>query len=160
MDGLHSAIDKKVAVILPYVQNRVLMQLRDVKQGIVFPGCWGFFSGSTEEGETAEECARRELSEEIGYTPEVMYRLNTDRIADLDNVILHSFYCPLTIPSENIVLKEGTDLGLFSLEEVRSKKLYSNKMMRSFPVTPTTYIIDTIEALLYKLKVTDPQVSD
>jgi 8-oxo-dGTP pyrophosphatase MutT (NUDIX family) len=57
---------KQAAVLLPYRDGKVLMQLRDEKEGIVCPGQWGFFGGEVELGETPIECARRELREEIG----------------------------------------------------------------------------------------------
>ena len=56
---------KPAVVVLPYVNKRVLMQLRDTKQGISFPGFWGFFGGAIEEGEAPEETAERELFEKL-----------------------------------------------------------------------------------------------
>ncbi len=36
---------KEVVIILPYQENRVLLQLRDFKPNIEYPGCWGFWGG-------------------------------------------------------------------------------------------------------------------
>lgn len=138
---------KEVVVILPYVNRKVLMQLRDMKEGINFPGCWGFFGGSIDEGETPEDAFRRELFEEIGYRPAEMYKLGFSIIPDLENLHAHAFCCPLVIPIKEIKLMEGLDLGLFSLEEVMAKELYSHKTGRSFPVIETPYLGDTIRKL-------------
>jgi len=142
---------KAVVVILPYIQSKVLMQLRDAKEGIVFPGCWGFFGGAINEGETPEDTAKRELLEELEYVPSVIHKLNTERILDSGDLVSHSFYCPLTEPPQRIRLKEGMDLGLFSLEEVVSKKLYSKRFGRPFPVAASAYIPKTITMLMSRL---------
>lgn len=128
------------------------MQLRDMKEGINFPGCWGFFGGSIDEGETPEDAFRRELFEEIGYRPAEMYKLCFDIIPDLENLHAHAYCCPLTIPVKEIKLTEGLDLDLFSLEEVMTKELYSHKMGRVFPVIETPYLSDTIRKLWKYLK--------
>lgn len=138
---------KEVVVVLPYVNRKVLMQLRDMKEGINFPGCWGFFGGSIDEGETPEEASWRELFEEIGYKPSVMYKMGFDVVRDLGNLSIHAYCCPLTIPIEKIDLQEGMDLGLFSLEEIMMKELYSSKMERALPVIETPYLVDTIKKL-------------
>lgn len=144
-------IPKEVVVILPSIRGKVLMQLRDAKEGIVFPGCWGFFGGAMNEGETPEDTAKRELLKELEYNPGAIHKLNTERRVDLGDIVSHSFYCPLTEAPQRIRLKEGMDLGLFSLEEVVSKKLYSNKFGRLFPVAASVYIPNTIRMLMRRL---------
>jgi 8-oxo-dGTP diphosphatase len=146
---------KEVVVVLPYVHDKVLMQLRDMKKGINFPGCWGFLGGSIDDGETPEEAFKRELLEEIGYKPAVMYKMGFDVVRDLGNLSIHAYCCPLTIPIEKIALQEGMDLGLFSLEEIVTKELYSRKMGRSFPVIESPYLVDTIRKLWRYLKSAD-----
>ena len=71
---------------LSYVNGKALMQLQDMKEGIDFPGYWGFFGGSIDEGEVPEEASKRELLEEIGYNPTVMHELGFEIISDLDNL--------------------------------------------------------------------------
>ena len=46
--------------------GRYLMQLRDQKAGIFYPGHWGCFGGALDPGETPEAGLRRELREELG----------------------------------------------------------------------------------------------
>jgi len=43
---------KEVVTILPYSQEKILLQLRDFNPRIVYPGCWGFFGGTVETNET------------------------------------------------------------------------------------------------------------
>lgn len=56
-----------VAALLIHEDGRYIMQLRDSKSGIFYPGHWGCFGGAVEPGETPIEALRRELREEIGY---------------------------------------------------------------------------------------------
>ena len=144
---------KEVVVILPYVNNKILLQLRDIKEGISFPGCWGFFGGSIDDGETPENAAKRELFEEIGYKSPFMHKLGFEIIPELGNNTLHAYCCPLTIPLAEIILQEGLDFGLFSLEEVLAKELYSPKMGRAFPAIEILSFINTIRKLWKHLKI-------
>ena len=57
-------VDAAAAVIrLP--GERYLMQLRDRKPDIWYPGCWGCFGGALDEGEDPVAALRRELREEL-----------------------------------------------------------------------------------------------
>ncbi len=145
---------KEVVVILSYANNKVLMHLRDIKEEIAFPGCWGFFGGSVDDGETPDDASARELFEEIGYSPAIMHKLGFEIIPDLGNTASHAYYCQLTIPVDEIQLKEGLDLGLFSLEEIMSKELYSLKMGKAFPVIEIPTLFNTIKKLWMHLKIT------
>lgn len=136
---------REVVVILPYVNDKILLQLRDIKEGISFPGHWGFFGGSIDDGETPDDASARELYEEIGYKPTVMHKLGFEIIPDLGNTASHAYYCHLTIPVHEIHLKEGLDLDLFSLEEIMTKKLYSPKMRMLFPIIEEPHFINIIK---------------
>ncbi|MCX5815807.1 MAG: NUDIX domain-containing protein [Proteobacteria bacterium] len=54
-------------LILENSEGKILLQLRDNKPGLPYPGCWGTFGGQIEEGETSEEAIRREIKEELNY---------------------------------------------------------------------------------------------
>ena len=131
---------KKAAVILPYQGKRVLLQLRDEKAGIAYPSKWGFFSGTIENNEEPIQGARRELYEEIVYDAEEMFTLSVDRVYTTDELMLYAFYCPLKIPIEGIQLQEGFDCGLFTLDEICSKHLFSGKARKSYPVIDHPYM--------------------
>ena len=141
---------KRAAVVLPYRDGKVLMQLRDEKEGIIYPGTWGFFSGEIELGETPLECARRELHEEIACSPVEMHPLSIDRVNVPMETILYSFYCYLPIPLGALSLHEGYDCNLFSNAEIESKRLYSQKADRVFPVIAHP-IITALAEKLFKI---------
>lgn len=58
-----------VAALMVTPDGRYLMQHRDDLPGIFFPGFWGCFGGAVEPGESPLDALRRELAEELAYTP-------------------------------------------------------------------------------------------
>lgn len=70
-EGPLTPADAAVAIIV-VEDSRYLMQLRDQKSGIFYPGHWGLFGGAIELGETPEAALRRELFEELGYQPDTV----------------------------------------------------------------------------------------
>jgi 8-oxo-dGTP diphosphatase len=112
----------EVAIAILHTADRFLMQLRDNIPGIIYPGCWGFFGGHIDPGETPEVAVIRELQEEISYKPPVVseFRCYAD-----SQVIRHVFHAPLMVELEQLVLKEGWDLGLLTPQEIRLGECYS-----------------------------------
>ena len=70
-EGRLDPSDASVALLV-LDDGRYLMQLRDQKPGIFFPGHWGLFGGALDPGETAERALRRELREELGLAFEAL----------------------------------------------------------------------------------------
>lgn len=151
-------IQDSVVVILPRVGERVLMQLRDIKEGIAFPGCWGFFGGSIEPGEAAEAAAFRELREELSWEPHHFVAIGTECAPDLDGLLCHAFTCELTIPPEDVVQNEGMDCALFSLDDVRRGVGYAPRLERSFPMAPNGYMERTVAAMIVAIRCAGTQI--
>ncbi|MCK5179622.1 MAG: NUDIX hydrolase, partial [Candidatus Omnitrophica bacterium] len=99
-----------------------------------------------------QEAARRELLEEIGFNVEVLCELGAERYPLLENTFLYSFFCALKMPIEKIVLGEGFDFGLFTLEEIVTGKLYSEKAKKFSPVIPSNYIAEKVSILFNRIK--------
>ncbi|MBI4063332.1 MAG: NUDIX domain-containing protein [Elusimicrobia bacterium] len=131
-------------VILPVARKRILMQLRDPKPRIPYPGHWGFFGGAVHAKEKAQKAAARELAEEIGYRPVVLHPLGCKTVPDLGNITIFSYCCRLDVPLKALRLTEGVDLGLKTVKDALSRSAYSQKMRRRFPVTPSHFITDTM----------------
>jgi 8-oxo-dGTP diphosphatase len=110
---------------------KFLLQLRDNIPTIIYPGCWAFFGGHLDPGETPEAAVWRELQEEISYTPPWLKLF--DRRC-YDRVIRNIFYGPLTVDVEDLILGEGWDLGLCSLEEIQTGERYSEKAQQVRPI--------------------------
>jgi 8-oxo-dGTP diphosphatase len=127
-------IKESAITLLHNNYTHFLLQLRDIKDWIPYPGHWGAFGGEIENHENPEMAGCRELKEELGYVPEVIHYFR-DYFID-SNVHLHVFYAEITVPISEMNLMEGLDMGLFSLEEIYSLELYSSKVGKKFPVPP------------------------
>jgi 8-oxo-dGTP pyrophosphatase MutT (NUDIX family) len=120
-----------VAIAILHQQGQFLMQLRDNIPGIVYPGHWAFFGGHIEPGETPEVAVKRELLEEIGYTPPVLSEFGL--YAD-SKVVRHVYSGTLTVPVTDLVLGEGWDLGLLTLEDIQRGDRYSEQANQVRPL--------------------------
>jgi 8-oxo-dGTP diphosphatase len=125
-------IKESTVTLLHIDYTRFLLQLRDLKDWIPYPGHWGAFGGEIEIHENPETAGCRELLEELGYVPEAIHYFR-DYFLD-SNVHLHVFYAEITVPISEMKLMEGLDMGLFSLKEIYTLELYSSKMDKKFPV--------------------------
>jgi len=89
----------KIALISP---RAVVAYLRDVKEGIPWPGLWDLPGGGREGDESPIECALREVEEEFGIG------LPSDRIIDVHRYegagagTLPSYFCVATITQAEI----------------------------------------------------------
>jgi 8-oxo-dGTP pyrophosphatase MutT (NUDIX family) len=130
-----SVYKKAVIIFLHNNFDSYLLQLRDFKPSIIYPGHWGAFGGSIEEGESPSSALGRELIEEIGYTPEA-FNYFREILMYEGKLKIHMFYSNLNVSLTELCLMEGVDMGLFTREEILSKNLYSNKLKKKFPMVP------------------------
>lgn len=113
-----------VAIAILYRDGKFLMQLRDDIPTIINPGCWAFFGGHIDPGETPADAMKRELLEEIGYVPPVISEFGcySDAVA-----VRHVYYGQLNVALNQLVLGEGWDMGLLTPKEIRCGEGYSEK---------------------------------
>lgn len=114
-----------VTMAVLYQKQHFLMQLRDDKEEILYPGKWGLFGGHIESGETPQAGLIREVKEEINYlvAKPIFFRAYSDRKYQRD-----IFFAPLEVSLESLELNEGQDLDLVSLNDVRLGYHYSSKI--------------------------------
>ena len=117
-------LPRNVALGILHQNGKFLLQLRDNIPTIVYPGYWAFFGGHIEENETPKVAVKRELEEEIGYAPPVISRFDTFPTPE---AIRHIYYGELTVDIGRLVLSEGWDMGLWTVEEIRRGDRYSEK---------------------------------
>jgi 8-oxo-dGTP diphosphatase len=124
----------EVALALLEQDGRWLLQLRDDVDGIVAPGCWGLFGGHLDPGETPEEAVRRELLEEISWcADQVAYRF----VHRQPQRVLHFFYATLLDPLDSLCLREGQDMALASLDDLRQGEIWSPALGECRPLAPS-----------------------
>ena len=109
------------AALIVFDDGRYLLQLRDQKPGIFYPGHWGLFGGAMEIGEDAAAALRRELKEELG-----LVLSEAEHVTDfsftfgrLGAVKRHFFQVPLPLSARTgLRLTEGTEMRAFSPSEI------------------------------------------
>ena len=110
-----------VGVIMFNPSGQVLLQQRDEKPGLAFPGCWTLFGGRVEPGETPDEAMRRELVEELELEGRDLL-LTHWRVYDAPwkDVIVeqHVYYAPFDRAVEGMVLHEGQAMGYFTPAQI------------------------------------------
>ncbi len=114
----------EVAVAILYQHDRFLLQLRDDIPGILYPGHWGFFGGHMEPGEDPPTAMRRELLEEIGYAPPELHLFQR---TETDQVVRHVFQGQLPVAVDSLILMEGWDLGLWTVDDIHQGQRYSER---------------------------------
>jgi 8-oxo-dGTP pyrophosphatase MutT (NUDIX family) len=120
-----------VAMAIIHRDGKYLMQLRDDIPNILYPGVWGFFGGHLEPGEDPEVGLKRELIEEINYPTEqlTIFCRNTS-----DRYLRYIFSCPLTVPLNQLELREGWDMGLLSASDIQQGYGYSHVAKSTKPI--------------------------
>ena len=112
-----------MAAIIVLDDGRYLLQLRDNKAGIFFPGHWGLFGGGVAAGEKPAEALRRELGEELGLTVGEMRPLTRFEfdLAPIGLTRIYREFFEVRLPAAAVAslrLGEGKALKAFTREQV------------------------------------------
>jgi 8-oxo-dGTP pyrophosphatase MutT (NUDIX family) len=111
-----------VAILL-HEDGRYIMQLRDPKIEIFYPGHWGCFGGAIDPGEDAAAALRRELREELELEMGAASRF-TQFEFDFSSLALGKVsraYYEVRVPDsafQRCVLHEGQDVKAFAGAEL------------------------------------------
>jgi 8-oxo-dGTP pyrophosphatase MutT (NUDIX family) len=112
-----------VALIIVGERPRYLMQLRDQKPGIFYPGHWGLFGGAIDPGEAPEVTLQRELEEELrlgGVTLTYFTEFEFDfGFCGYGRLIRRCY--EVRLPEDGLaqlVLGEGADMRAFTAAEI------------------------------------------
>lgn len=109
---MYEDIGTSTCVFIDSTEKKFLLQLRD-SHAKKDPNQYGFFGGHREKGESAEECIKRELFEELEYTPKNLQLFRTFLIKDIPrSTFLEEFDF-----SQPIVQHEGEGRQWFPLDE-------------------------------------------
>ena len=105
---------KSVAGIIFY-KNKYLLQLRDNKKNIYFPGFWGLFGGLLNKKEKFIKAIVREIKEETNLKVRITRTviLNNFTIFRSKKIRKRIYYECKIIGKKNIILKEGRKYKFF-----------------------------------------------
>ena len=115
-EGKLKPADAAVAIIVVDEVN-YLMQLRDQKPKIFFPGHWGLFGGAIETEEDPAAGLKRELNEELGLDiSECRYFTNFTFDYGQHGTVFRRFYEVKIAGSAlaHLTLREGSGMRAFS----------------------------------------------
>jgi 8-oxo-dGTP pyrophosphatase MutT (NUDIX family) len=116
-----------VAALLVHEDGRYIMQLRDQKEGIFYPGHWGCFGGAVEQGEDTLYAMRRELKEELEFEPTSLRRFTQFDFdfAPLGHPKVYRLYYEIAVSDvafKRLVLHEGAAVRAFDGKDLLSKE--------------------------------------
>jgi 8-oxo-dGTP diphosphatase len=107
--------------------GKILLQQRDDRSDLSYPGYWTTFGGKVEDGESPDEAIRRELLEEIELElPMKLWRVEEYPMErDGQKIIVESYTYVGRIDraASEITLNEGQALGYFGLEDLDRLKI-------------------------------------
>lgn len=120
--------ENSAAAIIFVDSAEYLMQLRDRKTGIYYPGYWGLFGGAVERDEGPEETLRRELKEELGFfATDIRFvtEFNFDLAVIGEKAIYRKFYEVRVTRAhvERFVLGEGQAMATFTPRNLFASRL-------------------------------------
>ena len=127
----------KIAQAFIYFKSKFLLQLRDFKSEINFPGHWGFFAGHIKKNEPPITSIKRELKEELSWMPRKIIFLDTFQY--YNQYQIYAFRCNLDVSFERLKLLEGEEMCFFDFNDIQRKKLYSKKYNFHFPISPLSH---------------------
>lgn len=107
--------------------GKILLQQRDDRPDLLYPGHWTTFGGAIEGDETPDEAMRRELWEEIELElPMTLWKVE-QFVLKTGDTELHGenfiYVGRIDRPAETIVLHEGQALGYFGVEDLDHLKI-------------------------------------
>jgi 8-oxo-dGTP pyrophosphatase MutT (NUDIX family) len=112
-----------VGAIIYDSKGKLLLQKRDLKKTIYFPGLWGVFGGACEKNESPSETIVREIYEElqISIAPPKLFITMEINSVDLGSEQRKRYFYEINFCEEikhNIALQEGAGYAFFNPKEL------------------------------------------
>ena len=110
--------------------GKILLQKRDFKKNIFYPGYHGFFGGAKEKNETYLSCIKREINEELGINIKKkrfkFFSKNSLDFSPIKEKIFFRYYYVLKLNNKEvkkIKIKEGIALKKIEIKKVINSNL-------------------------------------
>tara|TARA_B100001964_G_scaffold215683_1_gene254242 strand:- start:435 stop:854 length:420 start_codon:yes stop_codon:yes gene_type:complete len=104
-----------------YFKKKYLLQLRENKKNIYYPGFWGVFGGLLENREGYKKGLQREVKEETNLNVIASKMILSNNFIFFNHKIRKRKYfeCKI-IGNKKIILNEGKAFKFFSFEQIKS----------------------------------------
>lgn len=129
------AINKAGAIVRKIENGKVYILLLH----LIKHDYWSFPKGHCEEGESAQDSAKRELFEETGLNIDITKPLGMVTYQDVDNNEIHLDLFLAEIESGELKNEDGHDLAWMTVDEAIKKLTYKN--LQEFLTTHKNEII-------------------
>ena len=114
-----------------YHKGKYMLQKRDDKKGIFYPGIYGLFGGRSDMNEKPKNCIRRELEEELNLKFKFIEDILILNIQSKDfnpkkSAVFKTYYFNCKLPADykkNILLNEGQKYGFYNIKKIHSLKM-------------------------------------
>ena len=117
-------IIKSAKAIIAF-NKKYLLQLRDNKKNIFFPGYWGLFGGRIDKNELQNKAVKREIKEETNLNVKVVRKIFTVDFSMIGlkkerNII---YYDCKVLNNKKIILNEAQKYNFFSFNQIKKLKI-------------------------------------
>jgi mutator protein MutT len=111
------------AAIIIDKKNNFLLQKRDNKKNIFFPNHIGLFGGAKNYNESYVQALKRELKEEIGFTPQnINFFMKLSFNFKNKKILRYVYVCKMNILNkQKIKLNEGAGFTILSFFKIKSQ---------------------------------------
>jgi len=107
-----------------FIKKKYLLQLRENKKNIYYPGFWGVFGGLLEKNEGFEKGLEREVKEETNLNVKASRMILSNNFKFLDYKIRYRMYFECKVLDKSkINLNEGRDFKFYSFKELRKLQI-------------------------------------
>ena len=108
--------------LIIFFRNKYLVQKRDIKKNIYFPGIFGLFGGKCLKNETSKNAIKREIKEELNIYPLSVHqflkiKFNTKVLSNRTRT--YFFYKLEEKLKKKIFLKEGKSYHFYDIKKIK-----------------------------------------